>query len=92
MNGKDAESQAAYSAKEREDLDWKEWTARLQQYYELIEKVLTPDLFIVGGGVSKNHADFLPLLRLKTPIVPAALRNNAGIVGAAALAVVPRIA
>lgn len=91
MNGKDAERQAAYSAKERDDLGWEEWTARLQQYYELIEKVLTPDLFIVGGGVSKNHADFLPLLKLSTPIIPAALRNNAGIVGAAALAVAPRV-
>ena len=92
MNGADAENQAAYSAKEREDLSWGQWTERLQQYYELIEKVLTPDLFIVGGGVSKNHEDFLPLLRLDTPILPAVLRNNAGIVGAAALAVVPKLA
>ena len=92
MNGADAEFQAAYSAKEREDLSWAHWTERLQQYYELIEKVLTPDLFIVGGGVSKNHEDFLPLLKLGTPILPAVLRNNAGIVGAATLAVVPKIA
>ncbi len=92
MNGADAEDQAAYSAKEREDLSWAEWTERLQQYYELIEKVLTPDLLIVGGGVSKNHEEFLPLLRLDTPIVPAVLRNNAGIVGAATLAVVPKVA
>ena len=92
MNGTDAEDQAAYSAKEREDLSWAEWTDRLQQYYELIEKVLTPDLLIVGGGVSKNHEEFLPLLRLDTPIVPAVLRNNAGIVGAATLAVVPKVA
>ena len=89
MNGMDAERQAAYSAKEREELSWQAWTLRLQQYYELIEKLLTPDLFIVGGGVSKNHADFLPLLNLHTAIVPAVLRNNAGIVGAAALAVAP---
>lgn len=92
MNGADAEDQAAYSAKEREDLSWAEWTERLQQYYELIEKLLTPDLLIVGGGVSKNHEEFLPLLRLDTPIVPAVLRNNAGIVGAATLAVVPKVA
>lgn len=92
MNGADAEDQAAYSAKEREDLSWAEWTERLQQYYGLIEKLLTPDLLIVGGGVSKNHEEFLPLLRLDTPIVPAVLRNNAGIVGAATLAVVPKVA
>lgn len=92
MNGADAEDQAAYSTKEREDLSWAEWTERLQQYYELIEKLLTPDLLIVGGGVSKNHDEFLPLLRLDTPIVPAVLRNNAGIVGAATLAVVPKVA
>ena len=47
--------------------------------------LFSPDLFIVGGGVSKSHEEFLPLLKLRTPIVPAALRNNAGIMGAAAL-------
>jgi len=51
-----------------------------------LEKLLTPDLFIVGGGVSKSHEQFLPLLKLKTEIVPAALQNSAGIIGAAALA------
>jgi polyphosphate glucokinase len=87
MNGKDAEKQAAYSVKEKKKLDWRRWAARLQQYYSMIELLFTPDLLIVGGGVSKNHADFLPLLKLKTPIIPATLRNNAGIVGAALLAV-----
>jgi polyphosphate glucokinase len=87
MNGKDAERQAAYSAKERKHLSWEEWAGRLQQYFSMIERLLSPDLLIVGGGVSKNHAEFLPLLDLATPIVPALLRNNAGIVGAAALAV-----
>lgn len=87
MKGKDAERQAAYSAKERENLDWKHWTKRLQHYYEMLEKLFSPDLFIVGGGVSKNADDFLPLLKLDTEIVPAVLRNNAGILGAANLAV-----
>jgi polyphosphate glucokinase len=87
MNGKDAEKQAAYSVKEKKKLDWRRWAARLQQYYSMIELLFTPDLLIVGGGVSKNHADFLPLLKLNTPIIPATLRNNAGIVGAALLAV-----
>ncbi|KRC49863.1 polyphosphate glucokinase [Leifsonia sp. Root227] len=87
IDGHDAESKAAYSAKEREDLSWEKWAKRLQTYYSTLEFLFTPDLFIVGGGVSKNYKDFLPLLDLKTEIVPAVHRNNAGILGAAALAV-----
>jgi polyphosphate glucokinase len=87
IDGIDAEKQAAYSAKERENLDWNQWSKRLQKYYTTLEFLFSPDLFIVGGGVSKEYQDFLPRLKLKTPIVPAVLRNNAGILGAAALAV-----
>ncbi len=86
VEGKDAEKQAAYSAKERENLDWNHWAKRLQKYYSALEFLFSPDLFIVGGGVSKEYQDFLPLLKLKTRIVPAVHRNNAGILGAAALA------
>ncbi len=86
INGVDAETVAAFSAKERENLSWQEWAGRLQSYYETLERLFSPDLFIVGGGVSKEHADFLPLLKLKTEIVPAATRNSAGILGAAAMA------
>ena len=86
LHGKDAESLAAYSAKEREDLSWEKWAKRLQDYYTYLEGLFSPDLFIVGGGVSKNYQEFLPLLKLTTPIVPAVHRNNAGILGAAALA------
>ena len=67
-------------------LEYQEWATRLQRYYRHLETLFTPDLFIVGGGVSKSHQEFLPLLDLKTSIVPATLRNNAGIMGAAALA------
>jgi polyphosphate glucokinase len=84
--GGDAESYAAYSAMERENLSWEEWAARLQWYYEYIQFLFSPDLIIVGGGVSKNADKFLPLLKIDTPIVAAVHRNNAGIVGAAALA------
>ncbi|KZE90929.1 polyphosphate--glucose phosphotransferase [Microbacterium sp. TNHR37B] len=84
---KDAEAWAAYSAMERDELDWAEWSRRLQWYYSHLEFLLSPDLFIVGGGVSKHAQEFLPLLDLQTPIVPAVHRNNAGIIGAAALAV-----
>lgn len=86
LRGESAEKFAAFSVKEREELSWFDWAARLQEYFGLLENLLVPDLFIVGGGVSKEHEEFLPLLRLKTPIVPAELKNSAGIIGAAALA------
>ena len=84
-HGKDAEAYAAYSAMERDDLSWSKWAARLQWYYSHVECLFSPDLFIVGGGVSKHADKFLHLLDLRTPIVPAVHRNNAGIIGAAAL-------
>ncbi len=87
LDGADAEDRAAYSAMERESLSWEQWAKRLQRYYRHLEFLFTPDLFVVGGGVSKHHEQFLPLLELGTPIVPAVHRNNAGILGAAALAV-----
>ncbi len=86
IDGQDAENRAADSAREREELTWEHWAERLQRYFRTVEDLLWPDLIVVGGGVSKKHAKFLPLLDLRTPIVPATLRNDAGIVGAAALA------
>lgn len=86
IDGKDAETRASFAAKERGRLSWKKWAARLQRYYGTLEMLFSPNLFVVGGGVSKESAEFLPLLSLRTPIVPAALRNNAGILGAAWLA------
>ena len=83
---RDYERRASYAAKERGRLSWHRWSVRLQAYYAKLEMLLWPDLFIVGGGVSKHHKQFLPLLNLRTPIVVAELRNNAGILGAAALA------
>lgn len=87
VRGQDAEHRAAYTAKERGGLSWAGWAKRLQEYYTYLEALFSPDLFIVGGGVSKQYTDFVPLLKLQTPIVPAVHRNNAGILGAAALAV-----
>lgn len=86
IDGEDAEFRAAYSAKERENLSFTDWAARLQRYYSTLERLLVPDLFIVGGGISKSHDEFLPLLNLRTPIVPAKTKNSAGIIGAASLA------
>jgi polyphosphate glucokinase len=87
INGKDAERIAAYSAMERRHWSYVQWAKRVQLYFSKIEALISPDLIIVGGGVSKNYEHFLPLIKLRTPIVPAVLRNNAGILGAAALAV-----
>ncbi|GAA3746353.1 ROK family protein [Leifsonia bigeumensis] len=87
LDGHDAEHLASTSAKEKEDLSWQDWAKRLQRYYEHLELLFSPDLILVGGGISKSSEEFLPLLDLRTPIRPATLRNNAGIVGAAALAV-----
>ena len=86
IDGVDYETRASFAAMERDQLSFEEWADRLQLYYSTLERLLTPDLFIVGGGVSKSHEQFLPLLKLKTEIVPAALQNSAGIIGAAALA------
>lgn len=86
LDGHDAESRASNKAREREGLSWEAWAERLQRYYSHLEFLFSPDLFVVGGGVSKSADSFLPLLHLDTPIVPAELRNNAGIIGAAALA------
>lgn len=84
VDGNDAEEYAAESARDRHHLDWDQWAHYLQRYFSEIERLLWPDLIIVGGGVSKEHAMFLPKLTLRTPIVPAELFNGAGIVGAAA--------
>lgn len=86
VEGHDAETRAAHSAKEREELSYGKWAKRLTKYYTSLENLLWPDLFVVGGGVSKKAEKFLPLLDIRTPIVPAKLENAAGIVGAARLA------
>lgn len=83
---RDAEGYASSSARKRKSLGWKKWSKRLQWYYSYLEALFSPSLFVVGGGVSKKSERFLPLLDLATPIVPAGHHNNAGIIGAAALA------
>lgn len=87
IDGKDAETIAAASVRAKLNLSFEEYVPRLQRYYETLEKLFWPDLLVVGGGVSKHHEKFLPKLKLNTPIIPAELRNAAGIVGAAWLAV-----
>lgn len=79
----DAEDWAAASVREEDDLSWGAYAKRLQAYLELVERLLWPDLIVVGGGVSKKAEKFLPRIRLRTEVVPAELLNDAGIVGAA---------
>jgi polyphosphate glucokinase len=86
VDGHDAETKASFAAKERDDLSWKHWAKRLQKYYSTLEALFSPELFVVGGGVSKQYEEFLPLLDLQADIIPATLRNNAGIIGSATLA------
>ncbi len=84
IDGFDAETKASAAAREREELPWKKWAKkRLQRYFSHVEFLFSPSLFVIGGGVSKNSEKFLPYLELRTPVEIAALRNNAGIVGAA---------
>ncbi|MTE23845.1 polyphosphate--glucose phosphotransferase [Microbacterium sp. ZXX196] len=84
--GDSIEKWAAPTAREREDLSWAKWTSRLQKFYAHVEFLFSPDLIIVGGGVSKNPEKFLPGITTRAPIVVAEHQNNAGIIGAASLA------
>jgi len=83
VDGHNAESRAANSAREKEGLSFAEWAERLTVYYRTVEMLFSPDLIVVGGGVSKDATEFLPLVDIETEIVPAKLQNRAGIVGAA---------
>ena len=83
LDGKDAELIAADRVREEEDMSWEHWAARVQKYLRHVEALLSPRLFIIGGGVSKKADRFFPLIDVRTPMVPAALLNNAGIIGAA---------
>ncbi|MFT4010243.1 MAG: ROK family protein [Nocardioidaceae bacterium] len=86
LHGDAAEKYCANVVREREQLSYREWAERLTEYYRMLERLFSPDLFVVGGGVSKSWPKFGPLIRIDTPMVPAKLGNNAGIVGAALLA------
>ncbi|GIF01924.1 polyphosphate--glucose phosphotransferase [Paractinoplanes rishiriensis] len=86
LDGFDAELRASDRAREVEDLSWEDWAARVETYLRHVEMLLSPRLFIIGGGVSKKSDRYFPLIDIRTPIVPATLLNNAGIIGAAVTA------
>lgn len=93
MKGKKAERRAADSARKRDDLSWKKWGKRLNKYLGWMELLLSPDLFIIGGGVSKKHKKYFKYLDTRAPVVPAEMRNHAGIIGGAmaAHALIPHL-
>lgn len=86
IRGHDAEKQAAASVKDELNLSWEKWAARVDEYLQVLENLLWPDLIIAGGGVSKKAHKWLPLLNNRTKVVAASLQNDAGIVGAASAA------
>lgn len=88
IRGKDAEARASARVREEKDLGWSEWGARVGEYLDRVAFLLNPDLFIIGGGVSRKAEKFIPVAqeKVKVPIVGAQLQNQAGIVGAALVA------
>ncbi|MEO6848688.1 MAG: polyphosphate--glucose phosphotransferase [Chthoniobacterales bacterium] len=85
IRGKDAEKRASDHVREEKKLSWKKWAKRLSEYLLELEKLFSPDLIIIGGGVSKQADKFIPHIEARTEIVivPAQMRNEAGIIGAA---------
>jgi len=86
MRGRDAEERVAESARDRLNLNWRDWASGFDDYLHLLERLFWPDLFILGGGASKRADNYLPYVTAKTPIAIATFRNNAGIIGGALIA------
>lgn len=82
-HGKSAEKYVAASVRDQKDLSWKEWGGRVHEYVEVLERLLWPELIVIGGGVSADHAKFFKFIKPRAKLVPAEFFNNAGIVGAA---------
>jgi polyphosphate glucokinase len=84
---KDAEYQTAERIRQEEKLSWRQWGQRLNTYFNHIERLFSPDLIIIGGGISKKHEKFLHYINVRARVVPAELQNEAGIIGAAMAAI-----
>jgi len=91
VDGREAEHRASDAVRDRKGLSWQEWADRLSEVLRHLEALLWPDLIVIGGGVSRRADRFLPLLRCRTPLAPAALANGAGIAGAALAATLPLV-
>ena len=83
MDGRDAEKRVAASVRQRKDLSWKQWGTRLGDYVDMLDRILWPELIIIGGGVSARHEKFFKYVKPRVKMVPAEFQNEAGIVGAA---------
>jgi polyphosphate glucokinase len=83
IDGLDAELAAAASARDREDLSWSQWAARVQRYLDVVVGLFSPSLIIIGGGAAKRSTKWLPMIEIETEIEVARFSNNAGIIGAA---------
>lgn len=83
IRGKDAEERTSDRIRQEKDLSWEKWAERVNEYISYLEALFSPDLFVIGGGVSKKHDKFIPLLHTRAPVVPAQFFNDAGIIGAA---------
>ena len=89
IDGVDAESRAAASVRKRHDLSWSQWAERVETYLRHVERLFSPDLFIIGGSASRNADQWLSKVKIDTEVVAAQMANNAGIVGAALVAPLP---
>jgi polyphosphate glucokinase len=87
LDGKEAEKEASELVRERKGLSWAKWAKRVDRYLNHLEALFWPDMIIIGGGASRKADKFIPLLTVRTPVVAAALQNDAGIVGAAIVGV-----
>jgi len=88
-DGKKAEQRATNRVREERDQSWQKWGGRVNEYLLMLEKIASPDLIIIGGGVSKHHREFFPYLKTDCKVVPAKLLNEAGIIGVALMAARP---
>jgi polyphosphate glucokinase len=88
IGGKNAEKLASARARKQNNMSWKKWAKRVAKYVETIEQLVWPDLIIIGGGVSKRSEKFIPRITTRAKVVPARMRNEAGIVGAALAATI----
>lgn len=86
IRGKDAELRSADVVRQDKNLSWKKWSKRLQEHLDMLELLISPDVFIIGGGVSKQSDQFFPFLKTRAVILPATLQNQAGLIGAAVYA------
>lgn len=86
IRGKEAEQRAAAAVRERHGLSWQEWASRLSEVITVVDRLFSPDLVLLGGGVSRKAAKFIPLLDVRPPVRAAALENRAGVIGAAVVA------